>query len=88
MREFYCGKMKVFAADSTVQMAGRAAADFAAAVSSLLKSGPEINVVFSGAESQSLFHQSLRKRTDIEWRRINAFSVDEFHSPGMPGKTR
>ncbi len=86
MKELSCGRMKVFAADSTAEMASRAAADFAVAVSSLLESRAEINVVFSGAESQSLFHQSLSKRTDIEWRRINAFSVDEFHSPGMPAE--
>ena len=84
MRELFCGKMKVLAADSTAEMATRAAADFAGAVRSLLKSRADINVVFSGAESQSPFHQALRNRADIEWKRINAFSVDEFYSPGMP----
>jgi len=83
MREFACGRMRVLAADSTSQMAEKAAADFAAGAAALLRSNPEINVVFSGAESQSVFHRSLRARTDIDWNRINAFSVDEFYAPGM-----
>lgn len=83
MKEFACGRMKVLAADSTSEMAEKAAADFAADAAALLKSNKEINVVFSGAESQTVFHRSLRGRTDIEWRRINAFSVDEFYAPGM-----
>ena len=83
MREFACGRMKVLSADSTSEMAEKAAADFAAGAAALLRSNPEINVVFSGAESQSVFHRSVRARTDIDWSRINAFSVDEFHAPGI-----
>jgi glucosamine-6-phosphate deaminase len=84
MREFSYGRLKVVAADSTAQMAARAAADFAASARLLLQTRKEINVVFSGAESQTMFHAALRERSDIEWGRINAFSVDEFHAPGMP----
>ncbi len=86
MRELTWGRMKVFVAGTTEQMAEKAAADFAAGARLLLKERPEINVVFSGAESQSVFHHSLRKRKDIEWEKINAFAVDEFHSPGMPSE--
>jgi glucosamine-6-phosphate deaminase len=83
MKEFSYGKLKVLAADSTAQMAARAAADFAASARSLLQTRREINVVFSGAESQTKFHAALRERRDVEWGRINAFSVDEFYAPGM-----
>jgi glucosamine-6-phosphate deaminase len=86
MREFFCGRMKVLAADSTLQMAAKAAADFAAGARGLLEKHREINVVFSGAESQTLFHRALRERNDVEWDRINAFSVDEFYAPRMPAE--
>ena len=86
MREFTCGRMKVLVADSTSLMAEKAAADFAAGAAALLRSNTEINVVFSGAESQTMFHRALGGRTDIEWRRINAFAVDEFYDPGMPAE--
>jgi len=86
MKDFKCGKMKVLVADSTSDMAEKAATDFAAGAAALLKTHSEINVVFSGAESQTMFHFALRSRKDIEWGRINAFSVDEFYAPGMPAE--
>jgi glucosamine-6-phosphate deaminase len=78
--------MKVLVGDSTSQMAEKAASDFADHVKGLLKSKHEINVVFSGAESQSVFHRFLRERSDIEWGRINAFAVDEFYAPDLPAE--
>ncbi len=84
IRESHFGDLGVFTADSTDEMAGRAAEDFAAHAARLLRDLPEINVVFAGAESQGAFHAALRTRRTISWPRINAFSVDEFIAPGMP----
>jgi glucosamine-6-phosphate deaminase len=84
IRESHFADLRVFTADTTEEMAGRAADDFAAHAARLLQGLQEINVVFAGAESQGAFHAALRARRTISWPRINAFSVDEFIAPGMP----
>lgn len=84
MKTFLSGKVEVFAETETVKMAKKAATDFAVTAMVHLRSNPEINVIFAGAQSQQAFHKALVARTDIEWPRINAFSVDDFHCPGMP----
>jgi glucosamine-6-phosphate deaminase len=84
IHESLFGDLRVFTAETTEEMAGRAADDFAAHAARLLQGVPEINIVFAGAESQQAFHAALRERRTISWHRINAFSVDEFIAPGMP----
>jgi len=83
---FRAGELEVFVDRSAAESAARAAADFAAAARRLLLARDELNVVFAGAESQQPFHRALAARADIAWPRINAFAVDEFHSPGMPAE--
>jgi len=78
------GEMDVVVAESTESMGALAASDFAAAARDLLRTLSEINVVFSGAESQQPFHRALLRETGIPWQRINAFGVDEFYAPGLP----
>ena len=83
MRSFRSGSLEVIVADSTASMADMAASWFAESVRALLREQQEINVVFSGAESQAPFHAALCGRAGIEWQKINAFAVDEFYAPGM-----
>jgi glucosamine-6-phosphate deaminase len=78
--------MSVIVGNDTSQMAARAAQDFADSVRGLLSSHAELNVVFSGAESQSAFHTALRARKEIAWDRLNAFAIDEFYAPGIPAE--
>jgi len=72
---------KVF---SNRQLAGEVAAfDFIDKVQALLKSKETINVIFASAGSQVEFLESLlRNRMLIDWRRINAFHLDEFAGAG------
>jgi glucosamine-6-phosphate deaminase len=80
---FYAGKLKV-QVYKTVELMARAAADnIRDIIKSLLNEKNEINIVFSGALSQQAFHQELAKLKDIDWQRINVFSVDEFYCPEM-----
>jgi glucosamine-6-phosphate deaminase len=78
------GELSVTVAESTAEMAALAALHFATAAGRLLSSAPEINVIFSGAESQQPFHRALLGQLGIPWNRINAFGVDEFYAPGLP----
>lgn len=83
MRELLCGETRVFVGENTEQMAALAAQDFAENVRGLLSDRAEANIIFSGAESQAVFHAALCKRSDIAWNRLNAFAVDEFYAPGI-----
>ncbi|HTL52492.1 MAG TPA: 6-phosphogluconolactonase [Planctomycetota bacterium] len=72
---------------ATPELSAAAAAEkFADAVLVTLRTKLACNVVFAGAQSQMPFHAALVQRTDINWSRINAFSVDDFYSPGMPAE--
>ncbi|MFH0921009.1 MAG: 6-phosphogluconolactonase [Fibrobacterota bacterium] len=84
MRKLACGDMSVIIGKDTAQMAAKAAEDFAESVRMLLSSHADLNVIFSGAESQGAFHAALCARRDIAWNRLNAFAVDEFYAPGIP----
>jgi glucosamine-6-phosphate deaminase len=84
MSRILFGEMDVVVAESTESMGALAAGHFAAAALDLLRSVPEINVIFSGAESQQPFHRALVREPGIPWQRINAFGVDEFYAPGLP----
>jgi len=74
--------------DSCEMMAAKAAEDFRNSVAYLLQTREEINIIFSGAESQELFLKYLAEDRSIAWNRINAFAVDEFVSPGMNPEIR
>ncbi len=83
MREARFDRLRVLVGASTEEMASRAASDFAEAVRERLAGAREVNIAFAGAESQAGFHAALRARRDIDWKRVHAFAVDEFWSPGM-----
>ena len=76
-------KLEVLVFDKTEFMADQAAKDVAAKIKELQISKTEINIIFSGAESQELFLRNLSCTKGIIWEKINAFAVDEFISPGM-----
>jgi glucosamine-6-phosphate deaminase len=79
--------MRIHIGDDEYVIARQAAIDFAAATAVALRRSETINILFSGAESQQPFHRALVERNDIEWTRINAFAVDEFHAPGIPASS-
>ncbi len=74
-------EVKVF--DNVNLLAAHAAKDVSSSINELLKNKKEINIIFSGAESQELFLKKLSAEENIEWNRINAFAVDEFISPDI-----
>lgn len=82
LRTFTAGKLSVTVYDSEVSM-GRAAAQAAAAeILRLQKEKDEINIIFAAAISQNEMLDALRTYDDIQWGKINAFHMDEYH--GLP----
>lgn len=62
---------------------GVAAAEIVAErINDLLNRQAYINMIFAAAPSQSEFLASLIERQEIDWRRINAFHMDEY--TGLP----
>src|SRR5437588_5527412 len=62
---------------------GQSAADMVAKrIAELLKKQERVNIIFAAASSQNEFLESLIKTEGIEWRRINAFHMDEY--VGLP----
>lgn len=64
-------------ADSRDEMGKAAAEMFAAAALKLLQSKDFVNVIFAAAPSQSEFLHHLCG-TGLDWKRINAFHMDEY----------
>lgn len=78
MITFKKDKLKVELFNSTLEMAEKAADDVASRIVDLLKKNEAINMIFAAAPSQTEFLKKLIKHDEIEWRRINAFHMDEY----------
>jgi glucosamine-6-phosphate deaminase len=64
------------------EMGVSAARDVVERMSALLRSKDTINVIFAAAPSQNEFLEALCGDTAIDWRRVNAFHMDEY--VGLP----
>ena len=80
------GRLEVRIFEGAGQLAAAAASQVADDIRQLLAGRSEINVIISGAESQQGFHRELAGIGDIDWGRINTFSVDEFSAPGIEAR--
>ncbi len=68
--------VKIF--ENRTQMGETAAADIHDRILRLLSEKSEINMIFAAAPSQNDVLLSLTKYSDIPWKRINAFHMDEY----------
>ena len=64
------------------EMGQSAAVDVADAIRVVLEQKEQVNIVFGAAPSQNEFLESLCCQNDIDWRRVNAFHMDEY--VGLP----
>jgi glucosamine-6-phosphate deaminase len=69
-------KIKIFETRRDLGIA--AAYDLASIIKPLFEKQDYINIVFASAPSQQEFLEEFCKYNDIEWRRINAFHMDEY----------
>lgn len=76
--EFIRGKMKVKIYETRDEMGKGAADDIANAIKKLLAEKEEINMIFAAAPSQNDMLLHLCEKDEIEWKRINAFHMDEY----------
>lgn len=60
-----------------------AARTVAEKIRELLHSKEEINIIFASAPSQNEFLTGLLEEKDIDWKRVNAFHMDEYAD--LPG---
>ena len=78
MKTFTKDKLTVKCYDSRNEMGKGAAEDAAAKIAELLKSKQELNIIFAAAPSQNEFLAALIADKRIDWKRINAFHMDEY----------
>lgn len=78
-------KVDLYISDDRKEM-GKVAADHAeATIKALLEEKEEINCIFAAAPSQNDFLADLITR-DIDWKRINAYHMDEYVGFGLGHK--
>jgi glucosamine-6-phosphate deaminase len=78
IRIFKKDKLTVKIYSSRDEMGKKAAEETARKITELLAIKDEINMIFAAAPSQNDFLRHLITDYDIEWKRVNAFHMDEY----------
>lgn len=78
IKTLQAGKLRVDIHENRKVMGEEAAKECAAKIKELLSVQPEVNVIFAAAPSQNEFLAALLQDDEIEWKRINAFHMDEY----------
>lgn len=78
MKTFKKEKLIIKIYPTRKEMGKNAARDTSESIVELLKEKEEINLIFAAAPSQSEFMEHLIADKTIDWRRINAFHMDEY----------
>lgn len=74
----YYDKLCVKIYENRQELGAAAAKDAAACLRGLLEKKQEVNCIFAAAPSQNEFLEALVKESDIDWRRVHAFHMDEY----------
>jgi glucosamine-6-phosphate deaminase len=78
IKEIRAEKLKVKVYETRRDMGGEAAREMSGVLKQLLKEKDEVNIIFAAAPSQNEFLEMLVKTDGIEWKRVNAFHMDEY----------
>jgi glucosamine-6-phosphate deaminase len=78
IRELKIDELEVKVFESRAKMGEAAASAVGEQIVKLLGQQEYVNMVFASAPSQNEFLEALMKQTDIDWKRVNAFHVDEY----------
>ena len=78
MKSFKKDKLEVRIFENRTLMGEASARDIKAKIAELLKTKPEINMIFAAAPSQNDVLKSLVEDKSIEWNRVNAYHMDEY----------
>ncbi|MDR1371198.1 MAG: glucosamine-6-phosphate deaminase [Dysgonamonadaceae bacterium] len=75
---FQKDNLRVHVYPTRLEMGADAAENVAETIRALLASQSGVNMIFAAAPSQNEFLETLSAKTRIDWRRINAFQMDEY----------
>jgi len=78
IKEFKADNLKVKVFETRMDMGAQAAKEAIECIKSLLSEKESINIVFAAAPSQNDFLASLVSQKGIDWKRVNAFHMDEY----------
>jgi len=78
MKQFQAGQLKVKIMDSRDEMGRVAGKEAAECLRRLLKEKEQVNVIFAAAPSQDETLHYLALEEGIDWKRVNAFHMDEY----------
>jgi glucosamine-6-phosphate deaminase len=78
IKDFKIDKLRVRVFDSRNSMGACAGEEAAAYLRELLNEKDEINVMFAAAPSQNETLEMLCASSGIDWKRVNAFHMDEY----------
>ncbi|HTK21367.1 MAG TPA: glucosamine-6-phosphate deaminase [Mucilaginibacter sp.] len=78
IRELKIDELEVKVFESRAKMGEAAASAVGEQIVKLLSQQEYVNIVFASAPSQNEFLAALIKQTGIDWKRVNAFHVDEY----------
>jgi glucosamine-6-phosphate deaminase len=81
-KEFKKDNLTVKIYESRDQMGRSVAKDGAEKIKQLISSKEAINIMFATGRSQDDFLKYIVKEKDIEWKKVNAFHMDEFIGVG------
>nr|WP_308628246.1 6-phosphogluconolactonase [uncultured Eisenbergiella sp.] len=86
IRQFMADSLPVTVFSTEAAMGIAAAAEAAVEILRLQKEKEEVNIIFAAAVSQNTFLDALFTYKEIDWKRINAFHMDEYYglSPEDP----
>ena len=75
---FQKDKLTVRIYDTRAALGAEDAKEAAACLRALLAEKDEVNMIFAAAPSQNEFLAALAAEPDIDWKRVNAFHMDEY----------
>lgn len=78
MRSAQYGEINLKIFKTRTQMGEIAAKEASERIKKILAEKEEMNCIFAAAPSQIDFMESLIKNKDIDWKRINAYHMDEY----------
>lgn len=78
LKEFSSDKLKIMVFENRDEMGKNAAAKAADCIRALLNEKEEINIIFAAAPSQNDTLKYLIAEQGIDWKRINAYHMDEY----------
>ena len=78
MKEFRCDKLQVEIFPDRKELGQKAGSDAARCLMQLLEEQETVNIMFAAAPSQNETLAALMSCKAIDWKRVNAFHMDEY----------